>query len=67
MYIYIYIYIPVRTLLGYFRNRYLKIFFRVSPWCPLLIRNHKFGKTVSLTVFRHRFYQNLACGAHFCV
>ena len=64
IYIYIYIYIPVRTLLVCFRNRHLKIFLRVSPRCPLLIKDHIFGKKVSLIVFRHKFYQNLACGAH---
>ena len=65
IYIYIYIYIPVRTLLVYFRNRHLKIFLCVLPQWPLLITDHIFGKKVSLIVFRHKFYQNLACGAHF--
>ena len=37
----------------------------VSPWCPLLITDHIFEKMVSLIVFRHKFYQNLACGPHF--
>ena len=65
IYIYLYIYIPVRTLLVYFRNRHLKIFLLISPWCPLLIADHIFGKKVSLIVFRHKFYENLVCGAHF--
>ena len=64
IYIYIYLYISVRTLLVYFRKRHLKIFLRISPLCPILRADHIFGKKVSL-VFRHRFYQNLICGAHF--
>ena len=38
---------------------------RVSPRCQLLITDYVFGKKVSLIIFRHKFYQNLACGAHF--
>ena len=56
---------PVRTLLVYFRNRYLKIFLHVLPPCPLLNTDHKFEKKVRLIVLRHKFYQNLACDAHF--
>ena len=56
---------PVRTLLVYFRNRYLKIFLHVLPPCPLLNTDHKFEKKVPLIVLRHKFYQNLAFGAHF--
>ena len=33
--------------------------------CPLLNTYHIFEKKVSLIVLRHKFYQNLACGAHF--
>ena len=70
IYIYIYIYIhiysfSVRTLLFHLRNRHLKMFLYVLPWCPLLIADHIFRKIVSLILFRHKFYQNLACGAHF--
>ena len=61
---YIYIFIPVRTLLVYFRNRHLKIFLHVSSRCPLLNTDHILEKKVSLIVFRHRFYQNLVCGEH---
>ena len=43
-YIYIYIYyIPVRTLVVYFKNRRLKIFFHVSSRCPLFITDHILG------------------------
>ena len=63
--IYIYIYIPVRPLLVYFRNRHLKIYLHVSPPCPLLNTDHIVEKQVSPIVFRYKFYQNLAYGAHF--
>ena len=62
IYIYIYTHISVRTLLVYFRNRHIKIFLHVSPPCPLLNTDHIFEKKVFLIVFRHKFYQNLACG-----
>ena len=38
----------------------------VSPWCPLLITDTtSLEKWLSVIVFRYKFYQNLACGAHF--
>ena len=37
----------------------------VSPPCSLLNTDHIFEKEVSLIVFRHKFYQNFVCGAHF--
>ena len=65
IYIYIYIYIPVKTLLEYFRNRHLKIFLPVSFPCPLLNTDNISEKKVSLIVFIHKIYQNLAYGVHF--
>ena len=68
-----YIYIKVINVTGFnrypnflrFRNRHLKIFLHVSPWCPLLITDHIFGRKLSLIHCRQIFYQNLACGEQF--
>ena len=37
----------------------------LTPPCPLLNTYHIFEKNISLIDFRHKFYQNIACGAHF--
>ena len=73
IYIYIYIYIYIisiyihifRTLLEYFSNRHLKIFLPVSLPCSLLNTDNISEKKVSLIVFIHKIYENLACGVHF--
>ena len=52
-------------LLVYFRNRHLKIFIYVSPPCSVLNTDHILKKKLDLIVFRHKFYQTLACGSHF--
>ena len=52
-------------MLVYFRNKNLKISIHVPTPYPLLNTNHTIEKKLLLIVSRHKFYQNLACDAHF--